>query len=155
MGLSPLGSANLVRFGLRPNGPSNTASRHRLQRPRATGPCNPSQVAGAQLSSLAKKRRYNVRWLRPCSGVLMCSLNARSELQPSITGWGGTRQAINAPTELAAMFLQGWLARRRVHQRCVSRHSEQTRAALRGWHRCPTFRSTIGRNGTSFCAKRP
>jgi len=31
--LSLLGSANLVRPRLRPNGPSDTASRHRLQRP--------------------------------------------------------------------------------------------------------------------------
>jgi hypothetical protein len=45
MTLSLLGSANLVRPGLRPNGPSNTASRHR-RGDRSDKILHPSQVAG-------------------------------------------------------------------------------------------------------------
>jgi len=46
MALSLLGSANLIRPGLRPNGSSHTASRHRLRRPQREGPA-PSQSAGS------------------------------------------------------------------------------------------------------------
>jgi hypothetical protein len=47
---SLLGSANLVRPGLRPHGPSNSASRHRLQRPQPQG-YGPSQVADGHPNS--------------------------------------------------------------------------------------------------------
>jgi len=42
-----LGSANLIHSGLRPNGPSNMASRHRLKTTAAVAPCTSrkSQVA--------------------------------------------------------------------------------------------------------------
>jgi len=39
MALSLLGSANLIRPGLRPNGSSHTASRHRPEATAAKGPC--------------------------------------------------------------------------------------------------------------------
>src|SRR6186997_2309222 len=58
MALSLLGSANLVRPGLRPNGPSNIASRHRLgdHNDRAM---HPPQVAETPPSTSVegKKRR--------------------------------------------------------------------------------------------------
>jgi hypothetical protein len=50
-----LGSANLVHPGLRPNGPSNTASRHRPEGDRSARALQPSQIAGKALSTLRGK----------------------------------------------------------------------------------------------------
>lgn len=48
MAMSPLGSANLIHPGLRPNGSSNTASRYRLKLDRSNNAMHLSQVAGEE-----------------------------------------------------------------------------------------------------------
>ena len=65
-----LGSANLIRPGLRPNGPSDMASRHRLKSDRSSGAVHLSQVAGGSHRP-TRGERISVRahvWTNPaCS----------------------------------------------------------------------------------------
>ena len=60
MALSQFGSANLVHSGLGPNGPSNTASRHR-QSDHYDKAMNPSQVTEVNHPPCLQNRSVSVR----------------------------------------------------------------------------------------------
>jgi len=69
MALSLLGSANLLRPGLRPNGSSHTVSRHRPEATAAKGPCtlarrrrSPQPPNGRERNERAWKEHWS-RWL--------------------------------------------------------------------------------------------
>jgi|SRR5688572_13959099 len=82
MVLSLLGSANLVRSGLRPNGPSDSASRHRLRRPQRHGP-----------APIAKSREVTIHLHEEGRGSELVRIISRQyahwEKRTSRRAWGG------------------------------------------------------------------
>jgi hypothetical protein len=85
--LSQLGSANLVRPGFCPNGPSNTASRHRLRRAQRKGP---APIASHSAATVRLSKREQLAWWikAPCSLLKRPRLGGLLPSQPPSRGKG-------------------------------------------------------------------
>jgi hypothetical protein len=78
MALSLLGSANLIRPGLRPNGSSHTASRHRPEATAAKGPCTLARRRQLPDPSLWKGERSS------SEGAFVSALGEQRALKTSL-----------------------------------------------------------------------
>ena len=67
--LSLLGSANLVHPGLRPNGPSDIASRHRLRRPQQQGHASPASRSEVTIHLHIVSESVDARTMEPIQAM--------------------------------------------------------------------------------------